>query len=351
MTGVPARGWKEASTPLAPFWMPGPLAAPDLLWWTLRVGACLCFVGHGAFGILTKEAWVPYFGVAGIGRAAAFRLMPVVGVGDILAGLLVLIRPRPAVLAYALLWTLWTALLRPLAGEPGWEFVERAGNYGVPLALLLLSAPWATLRSRLAPAVPRPLTAPIARRMRAVLALTTAALLLGHGALAVHGKPLLIAHLARVAPSVGGAWLAPIVGWAEIGLAALVVWRPTVGLCLGVAGWKLASESLFLVAGASGWEVVERTGSYAAPLALAWLLVHTVRDARLHVDRSRARGLPYDGSGLPRPGPGDGVRREPPASRQADDSSASRVRGHPSCANHRRPLRHRLRTRPQIVRC
>jgi hypothetical protein len=49
------------------------------LWWTLRIGAALCFIGHGAFGIITKEAWVPFFGVVGLGRDAAFALMPVTG--------------------------------------------------------------------------------------------------------------------------------------------------------------------------------------------------------------------------------------------------------------------------------
>ena len=29
--------------------------------WTLRAGAALCFIGHGAFGVITKEGWVPYF--------------------------------------------------------------------------------------------------------------------------------------------------------------------------------------------------------------------------------------------------------------------------------------------------
>ena len=29
----------------------------------LRVGVIGCFMGHGAYGLLTKEAWVPYFGI------------------------------------------------------------------------------------------------------------------------------------------------------------------------------------------------------------------------------------------------------------------------------------------------
>ena len=37
--------------------------------WLLRTACAAEFVGHGAFGIMTKAAWVPYFGVVEIGRA------------------------------------------------------------------------------------------------------------------------------------------------------------------------------------------------------------------------------------------------------------------------------------------
>src|SRR3954469_10602764 len=83
----------------------------------LRLGAAACFIGHGAFGIMTKEAWVPYFAVVGIDRDTAFQMMPIVGMVDILAGLTVLLSPRPIVLLYMTVWGLWTALLRPLSGE------------------------------------------------------------------------------------------------------------------------------------------------------------------------------------------------------------------------------------------
>jgi hypothetical protein len=37
-------------------------------------------------------------------------------------------------------WKLGTEALRPLAGEPIWEFIERGGSYGAPLALAWLQA-------------------------------------------------------------------------------------------------------------------------------------------------------------------------------------------------------------------
>jgi hypothetical protein len=109
-----------------------------LLYWLLRIACGLEFIAHGAFGIITKAAWVPYFGVAGIPERWAYKLMPVVGSFDIFLGFLVLLKPIRAVLIYMAIWGLWTALLRPLSGESFWEAIERAPNYLVPLALLYL---------------------------------------------------------------------------------------------------------------------------------------------------------------------------------------------------------------------
>ena len=122
---------------------PLPNAAPPLrhvtaLYWALRLACAFEFLGHGAFGVITKAAWVPYFGVVGIPERWAYRLMPVVGGFDIFLALLVLLKPIRIALIYMAVWGLWTALLRPLSGEPVWELVERAPNYLVPLAFLYL---------------------------------------------------------------------------------------------------------------------------------------------------------------------------------------------------------------------
>ncbi len=47
-----------------------------------------------------------------------------------------LARPAPVLLLFVVAWKLGTEALRPLAGEPLWEFVERWSNYTAPLALL-----------------------------------------------------------------------------------------------------------------------------------------------------------------------------------------------------------------------
>jgi hypothetical protein len=122
-----------------------PLAHAAVLHWLLRLACVFEFVGHGAFGVITKAAWVPYYGVAGIPPEWAYKLMPLTGGVDIFLGFLVLLRPVRAALLYMTLWGLWTALLRPLSGEPVWETVERAPNYLVPAAFLAvrgLPAAW-----------------------------------------------------------------------------------------------------------------------------------------------------------------------------------------------------------------
>ena len=240
--------------------------------WALRVGAAACFVGHGAFGILAKAAWVPYFAVAGIPKDWAYRLMPVVGSLDIAAGIAVLFSPRPFVLLYMAVWATWTALLRPLAGESVFEALERAGNYGVPLALLL-SFGWPRdvkgwFRHR-APGLTMAGPASIAT----LLAWTTALLLFGHGALAaITGKPLLASHFALVGLPSSAVTLA---GWAEMIAALVVAVRPSPGLLFAVTAWKMATEALYPISGTPIWELVERAGSYAAPLALALILIDT----------------------------------------------------------------------------
>lgn len=237
--------------------------------WTLRSGAALCFIGHGAFGVITKQAWAPYFAVVGIGHDAAYQWMPVVGTLDILFGILTFVQPRAALLVWMTTWALWTASLRPLAGEPFWEALERAGNYGVPFALLLLSDVGAGWRSWFAPFRARTLSPTLIRRLHIALTATTVLLLVGHGALALLPKQALVSHAALLGLPFNPQSIARIFGSIEIGLAVLLVARPTITVCLCILAWKLGTESLFLFAGSPVWEVVERAGSYAAPLALA----------------------------------------------------------------------------------
>ena len=245
--------------------------------WALRIGFAMCFIGHGAFGLLQKRDWLPFFGEFGVDQESALSLMPLVGSVDIAVGLAGLFLPLRVVFLYGFIWCGFTAALRPLTGQSMGEFIERAGNYGVPLALLVLTTGqrWFT----------RITATPDAEvhvaRIATVCRWTTALLLAGHGWLALQGKPLLQQHLSLVG---GGSLLRPF-GVLELALSAACLMRPSRSLFLGIVGWKLFSEGLFVFAGAPVWEFIERGGSYVAPLVAAMLTrevaaVHRTRPAQ-----------------------------------------------------------------------
>ncbi len=107
--------------------------------WVLRLAIFGEFLGHGIFAVQGKQAWIGWFSQFGVSSpTTAAQLLFAVGLMDIALAVLVLIKPiRPALLWMAA-WGFWTALLRPIVGEPIWDFVERWANWGAPLALFFL---------------------------------------------------------------------------------------------------------------------------------------------------------------------------------------------------------------------
>jgi len=106
--------------------------------WILRIGVFGTFLGHGVFALLGKQSWIPYFISIGISEANAMVLLPLIGFLDILVAVSALIKPVRVVLIYASMWAFMTAIIRPISGEPIWDFVERTANWATPLALLYL---------------------------------------------------------------------------------------------------------------------------------------------------------------------------------------------------------------------
>ena len=86
------------------------------------------------------QGWSGYTAVLGIAPAtvAGQPLRPFAGWAEVALGLAVLAWPVPPVLVVAFVWKVGTEVLRPLAGEPIWEFIERGGSYAAPLGLLTL---------------------------------------------------------------------------------------------------------------------------------------------------------------------------------------------------------------------
>jgi hypothetical protein len=247
------------------------------------VAVAACFIGHGAFGIITKAAWLPYFAVFGIPEAWAWRLMPIVGSVDIAVGCLTLIQPVRAAILYMTFWGFQTACLRPLAGQGLWELMERAGNYGVPLAFLCLLGPGRSLTDWFSTRPAPGLTEQRASAVSWILRVTTALLLIGHGGFDfAMGKDWAgYAAAVGITPAtLAGHPLRPFAGWFECGLGVVVLAWPTRVLLMFVFAWKLGTEGLRPLAGEPIWEFVERGGSYGAPLALAWLHGRRLRDGR-----------------------------------------------------------------------
>ncbi|KAA3616323.1 MAG: hypothetical protein DWQ05_11330 [Calditrichaeota bacterium] len=107
--------------------------------WILRIGVFGTFLGHGIFAFSVKPAWVVFLTTVGFSGEMAVKLMPVIGVIDIIIAVLALVKPMRVVLIYAFIWALATAIMRPVVGLPIWDFVERSSNWAVPLALLFLA--------------------------------------------------------------------------------------------------------------------------------------------------------------------------------------------------------------------
>ncbi len=107
--------------------------------WVLRIAIFGEFVGHGVFALQGKATWLKWIEqLLSVSPETASILLTAVGVMDIIVGIIILFYPLRPVLAWAVFWGFWTALVRPIVGESGWDFVERWANWGAPLALLLL---------------------------------------------------------------------------------------------------------------------------------------------------------------------------------------------------------------------
>lgn len=107
--------------------------------WVLRIAIAGEFIGHGAFALQGKKAWIDWIHqLTGAEIGTATILLTLIGLADLLVALIVLVRPVRAVVLWAAIWGFWTALIRPVVGEPVWDFVERWANWGAPLALLFL---------------------------------------------------------------------------------------------------------------------------------------------------------------------------------------------------------------------
>jgi hypothetical protein len=241
------------------------------LHYTLRFASAMCFIGHGAFGIITKPIWLNYFAVFAIGHDMGYQLMPIIGILDILMGISLLFYPTRAILLWLVVWGFITALCRPLSGEPYAEVIERAGNYGAPLVLLILSGfggkkikEWFSGIS--SDTLINEKTLAVATTcLRGVVFL----LLAGHGWLNLVEKRGLLNQYLSLGFS-DPVQIAHIVGVFEIMAAISVIIKPVRPVLLILLLWKMGTELFYPHWEAFEW--IERGGSYGSILALWFIL-------------------------------------------------------------------------------
>lgn len=236
------------------------------IYFSLRIACAMCFIGHGAFGFITKEIWTNYFGVFGISHDDSYTLMPYVGAMDIACGIIILFYPLRIFIGWLVVWGFLTALLRPLSGEPIAEFIERAGNFGAPLALLIL-----TMNKENAVYWFRPVKLKSISDEKTIVILKLCLrgivflLIAGHGILNLIEKKAILDQYKSIGFSNPVA-VAHIVGSFEVLAAFSVLIKPLRPVLLFLFLWKAASELFY-----PQWELfewIERGGSYGTILAL-----------------------------------------------------------------------------------
>lgn len=253
------------------------------LHWVLRITLAGCFIGHGSWGLISKESWLPLFRTQGIPDEIAWKLMPIIGACDILVAILVLIKPRRIILIWMFVWALWTAILRPLSGTPGtWELWERAGNWMPPLMMIILGGTFALKASNWFAAYREPALDEDKLAILHLLGrLAIALLLIGHGGFgAFVEKQMIIDHFASIGIPANVAFI-NVTGWFEIGLGLFVFVFPTRPLYWFVLGWKVFTEFLYVTAGGilNLLEFIERIGDYSLPVAMI-MIIHTQKALR-----------------------------------------------------------------------
>jgi hypothetical protein len=205
-------------------------------------------------------------------------MMPILGSVDIILGIILLFKPFRAIAAWLVVWGIMTALCRPLSGEPFAEFIERAGNFGAPLCLLLLAGgikfnfPW--LFSVVNPG--EPVSEKSLANVKTTLRIVGFLLLAGHGWLNLIQKPGLLNQYSSLGFS-NPVNVSLLAGIFEIMTAIAVLVRPVRPLIFIFLIWKMGSELFYLHFEIFEW--VERGGSYGTLLAL-WFCLDPMRQKR-----------------------------------------------------------------------
>ena len=283
----------------------GPEDFADPVALDLACDGCPLFHWPRYLGVNHKVGVASFFASQGIEPELAWTLQPLIGAFDIIMALLILRKSNRAILIWMFLWALWTAMLRPLAGNldkpievsegqwvveireearpvktQTWEFWERAGNWGPPFMLLVMGGAFALRREDLLGGYEEPeITDSTIDTIFFLCKLCLALLLIGHAGFgfAVQ-KPMLIEHWQSIGVKADATFISQI-GYAELALGILIFLAPVRPLIFLALGWKLFTEFLYVPADTvtgmgivNIFEWIERWGDYGIPLAMLYIL-------------------------------------------------------------------------------
>jgi len=235
----------------------------------LRIAIAACFIGHGMWGLVFKPGWLPFFHLFGIPDNIAWPLIFLVGLKDIICGIWIIYSDSKYLLYWIIFWAIFVALLRPFLGMGMEGFIERAGNYGPPIAMLyFLTYIWKKELSQ-------QLLNQRIGKLEWILRISLFLLLLGHGGVANMltqnaDYKVLIQNLETFGLPTTYAFMTTLAVF-EVCLSFIVLFWPRIqGLMWFVLIFKILSESMypFTFGAYSIFETIERFGDYMIPLLL-----------------------------------------------------------------------------------
>lgn len=104
----------------------------------LRLGAGICFIGHGLLALSAKAKFIALLSSFNIDNETAIELLKLIGAVDVVVGLLILFKPTKLVLKWAMFWTALTIMAWMIHGDSILDLMRRAPFFAVPFALLKL---------------------------------------------------------------------------------------------------------------------------------------------------------------------------------------------------------------------
>jgi len=120
----------------------------------LRLGAGLCFVGHGILALTAKAKFIALLATFNIEPALAIQLLKLIGAVDIIVGLMILFHPTKWVLKWAMIWTGLTIVAWFIHGDSLMDLMRRAPYFAAPFALLSLMNSKSSVHDETEPVLP-----------------------------------------------------------------------------------------------------------------------------------------------------------------------------------------------------